>query len=49
MASSFAALFMLSKLNDFYNAKKHKDIAASFVPNDPHVRHNQEFLSSVSQ
>ncbi|WP_308345873.1 tetratricopeptide repeat-containing glycosyltransferase family 2 protein [Priestia aryabhattai] len=38
-----------SKLNDFHNAKKHNDIAASFVPNDPHVRHNQEFLSSVSQ
>ncbi|MCM3197186.1 tetratricopeptide repeat-containing glycosyltransferase family 2 protein [Priestia megaterium] len=38
-----------SKLDDFHKAKEHNDIAASFVPNNPHVKHNQEFLSSILQ
>ena len=38
-----------SKLGDFHKAKKHNDFAALSAPDNPHIRHNQEFLRSVLQ
>lgn len=38
-----------SKLGNFYKAKEHNDLAALIVPDNPHIKHNQKFLSSVLQ
>ncbi|RMA95428.1 tetratricopeptide repeat-containing glycosyltransferase family 2 protein [Priestia megaterium] len=38
-----------SKLSKFQEAKKHNSLAASFVPDNPHVKHNENFLHSVLQ
>jgi len=36
-----------SRLGDQKTAKKHNDIAASFAPNNPSVKHNQAYFNSL--
>lgn len=36
-----------SKLGDLLTAQKHNELAAEFVPDNPHVKHNQVFFSSA--
>jgi glycosyltransferase involved in cell wall biosynthesis len=38
-----------SILGDYNKAQKHNDLAASFVPHNPKIQHNQNFLNSILQ
>ena len=38
-----------SNLGDYQEAQKHNNLAASFVPNNPKIQHNQTFLRSILQ